>query len=169
MSAREAQGVLQGRTRRPCSPRLGLVYIARMRRSWPQRLFAGVIWLWFAVALPGVASMPMAEGGGATMAGMPGMAPMGHDGSAQCQAVAGHPSPVAPDGSAPTRHRQHSGCDGTCCTPATVTLAAGRLVAIPVVPARVVTSVATPARDAARPAAPQVVLPPPVGPPVLWA
>lgn len=151
---------------RPYSRRQRLVYIRRMRRSWSQRVFAGVISLWFAVAVPGIASMPMAESGDTTMAGMPGMPAMGHGGAPQCVTMGAHPSPTEPGGSVPTKQRQHSGCDGACCTPATVTLTAGRLVAIPVVPARVVTSVATPARDAPRPAAPQVVLPPPVGPPV---
>ena len=122
---------------RPYSRRQRLVYIRRMRRSWSQRVFAGVISLWFAVAVPGIASMPMAESGDTTMAGMPGMPAMGHGGAPQCVTMGAHPSPTEPGGSVPTKQRQHSGCDGACCTPATVTLTAGRLVAIPVVPARV--------------------------------
>jgi len=141
-----------------------------MRRSWLHRAVGGLIGIWFALAVPGIASIPMADGGDTAMAGMADMPGVDHHGMAPCaQAAAGRPVPAAPGGSVPAKHQHHGGCDGACCTPATVTLVAGRLAAIPVVPVRVVVNAARPRRDVPRPVAPQVILPPPLGPPAVSA
>jgi len=143
-----------------------------MRRSYRQRVLGALIGLWFAVAVPGVVlPIQVLDGGDVAMAGMADMPGMDHHSVAQClPGVTDHGAPDARDGpGVPARHHGHTKCDGACCAPATVTLAAGRLVAIPVVPARVVRAVQSPTRDVLPHVAPQVTLPPPVGPPVIWA
>ena len=70
-----------------------------------------------------------------------------------------------------TGHDCHHGhqctCPGTCCATGIVTLAAGRLVAIPVVSVAVATISPAPVSDVRAVAAPDVALPPPLGPPAL--
>lgn len=68
-----------------------------------------------------------------------------------------------------TGHDCHHGhqctCPGTCCATGIVTLAAGRLVAIPVVPVAVAAPAPVPVSDVRAVAAADVVLPLPLGPP----
>lgn len=143
-----------------------------MRRSHWQRGLGTLLGLWFTIAVPGIVlPIPVLDGGDAAMAGMANMPGMDHHGAAQCpQSTAKHGTTDAPGGSGlPAKHHDHSGCDGACCAPATITLASGRLIAIPVVPARVVAAPPPPTRDLLPQLADQVTLPPPLGPPALRA
>src|SRR5579862_5721033 len=117
-----------------------------MRRSLWQRVMGGLVGLWFGIAVPGVVlPLQVLEGGDSAMAGMADMPGMDHHAAVPCPPNAATRSvPGAPDGSdgsdgsgMPANHHHHPGCEGACCAPATVTLTGGRLVAIPVVPARV--------------------------------
>jgi hypothetical protein len=144
-----------------------------MGRSRWQRVGGGLIGLWFAVAVPGVVfPVQVLDGGDSASGAMAGMPGMGDNDIAHCPpAAADHSSSGTHggDSNVPARHHHHAGCDGACCTPATVTLEAGRLIAIPVVPVRVVAAVRSPTRDDHPQVAPQVTLPPPLGPPALCA
>jgi hypothetical protein len=143
-----------------------------MRRSCWQRVVGSLIGLWFAIAVPGVVlPLQVLDGGDSAIAGMANMPGMDHHGATPCpQRATTRGAPDAQGGSGvPAKHHHHTGCDGACCAPATVTLAGGRLVAIPVVPMRAVA--AAPCQAPALPpqVADQVTLPPPLGPPTLRA
>ncbi len=76
-------------------------------------------------------------------------------------------------GSAPIdpahHHGHHCTCPGACCVTGLVTLAAGRLVALPVVPIEVAAASPLPTATVQASSAPDVVLPLPLGPPSLRA
>ena len=115
-----------------------------MRRPLFARVLAAVLGLWFAASMSGVALQACPEHGGV----MPGMV-------AGAQHHGGHNG----------HHGHQCTCPGSCCATGMVTLAAGRLVAIPVVPVSVAAPAPAPVSDVRAVAAPDVALPPPLGPP----
>jgi hypothetical protein len=78
------------------------------------------------------------------------------------------PMPAAPAPHGPTAPKQCT-CMGTCCAVALLDLPAGRLIALPVVPVTVAVATTAPSARLAPAAAPDLLLPPPLGPPTLRA
>jgi hypothetical protein len=141
-----------------------------MRRPLLVRVLTGFLGLWFAASMSGVALQACPEHGGVT----PGMiAGAHHHGGPDCAGAAGQgPADAGGHDQTGTGHDCHHGhhghqctCPGSCCATGMVTLAAGRLVAIPVVPVSIAAPSRAPANDVRAVAAPDVVLPPPLGPP----
>jgi hypothetical protein len=124
------------------------------------------------VTISGVSLQACPEHGGGWLGGMAGAGmrhhdvttPMTADMSAEMHASHGHDAGGPGDG-----HSGHHGhqctCPGTCCTTGLVSVPTGRLVAIPVVPVVVAAAAPLVYRDVAPRAAPDVVIPPPLGPP----
>jgi hypothetical protein len=86
-----------------------------------------------------------------------------------------HGTPVGGTGTSHDPHhgRDHHGhqctCPGVCCAIGAITTPVGRLVAIPVVPVALATTAPRVEHDTPIRAAPDVVLPLPLGPPTLRA
>jgi hypothetical protein len=149
----------------------GSAYIQDMRQSVMRRALTGVLGLWLTASISGVALQACPTHGGMMM---PGMATGSHH-DAGCGGADSHQMPGAP--TAPSQNGQGAGhdchhghqctCPGTCCTTGVVSLAAGRLVAIPVVPIAVAAVAFAPVSDVRAVAAPDVALPPPLGPPAV--
>lgn len=125
---------------------------ARVRRPFYQRVFAAVIGLWVLFIISG----PTPVHGCAV-----------HD-------WMGHAGAMPMHGSMSHGHhdsRQHRDdpasctCIGSCSVIAAVDCPLGRLVAVPVVPVTVVVLTLDPTQRVAPTAAPDVLLPPPLGPP----
>ena len=136
-----------------------------MHSRW-RRAVATVVGLWFTLSVSGVALQLCPLHG---MQGMPGMHQAGKD----CNRPGTHglgnaQSPAQQDDQHNNSHDDCT-CTGMCCVAATVTLAAAPVVAAPVVEVEepVITPVGT--RELAPRAAPDVTLPPPLGPPTLRA
>jgi hypothetical protein len=131
-----------------------------MRRPLLVRVLTGFLGLWFAASMSGVALQACPEHGGV----MPGMvAGAHHQGATDC----GGSAQAGNHGTSQDCHHGHHQCTcpGSCCATGMVTLAADRLVAIPVVPVAVAAPAAAPVSDVRAVAAPDVALPPPLGPP----
>ena len=144
-----------------------------MRRSLAHRFFAGLFGLWMITTVSGVSLQACPEHGGGWLGGVAGANMDRHDatqpmGGPMADAMAASHRGHGADAQG-TGHGDHHGhqctCPGACCTTGLVSVPAGRLVAIPVVP--VASAAATPLvyRDVAPRAAPDVVFPPPLGPP----
>jgi hypothetical protein len=134
--------------------------------SWWRRAVATVVGLWFTLSVSGVALQLC------PLNGMQGMAGM-HQTAQDCARSAAHQrdtgSPAQNGGQHNSSH-DDCGCTGMCCVAATVTLAAAAVVAAPVVEAEAPPIVApADTREFAPRAAPDVTLPPPLGPPTLRA
>lgn len=144
-----------------------------MRRSPVQRFLAGIFGFWMIVTVSGVSLQACPEHGGgwlggvalagmdhhsATPAGGPmtGAMPAGHQGHHGDAPDAGHGG---------GHHGHQCTCPGACCMTGPVSVPAGRLVAIPVVPVAIAAAAPLVYRDVAPRAAPDVVIPPPLGPP----
>ena len=127
-----------------------------MHLRW-RRAVATVVGLWFTLSVSGVTLQLCPLHGMQMMASA-------HQTAVDCSKSGG-----------PAHHGQHSDshddctCTGMCCVTATVTLAAAPVVPAPIVDAEA--PVATPAStiELAPRAAPDVTLPPPLGPPTLRA
>jgi len=143
-----------------------------MQRSVTQRLFAGFFGFWMIVTVTGVTLPACPEHGGGWFGGVAGASmdhdiamPMADDMSAAMPA--GHRGHDA--GTTTSGHSGHQGhqctCPGACCTTGLVSVPAGRMVAIPVVPVAIAAAAPLVYRDVAPRAAPDVVIPPPLGPP----
>jgi hypothetical protein len=167
---------LMPRVRKPeCNPLVSqsrLTTLRLMRRTRVQRFFAGLFGLWMTITVSGVSLQACPEHGGGWLGGVVDTG-MHHDTSAPMTAdmaaamVGGH---HGHDGDAPgAGHGGHHGhqctCPGACCTTGLVSVPPGRLVAIPVVPVVVAAAAPLVFRDVAPRAAPDVVIPPPLGPP----
>lgn len=132
--------------------------ISRWRRA-----IATMVGLWFAISVSGVALQLCPQHSMRMMAGM-------HQARTDCNRP-GDPS----EASGRPHDTQHQGshddctCTGMCCVAATVTLAAAPLVLIPVVEAEAPPIPALGMKELAPRAAPDVTLPPPLGPPTLRA
>jgi hypothetical protein len=145
--------------------------LCTMQRSPAHRILAGLFGLWMIVTVSGVALQACPEHGGGWMGGAAASTgthdaamPMDADMAAAMPASHGH------DAHSPgTGHGGHHGhqctCPGACCTTGLVSVPAGRLVAIPVVPVGVAATPSLVYRDVAPRAAPDVVVPFPLGPP----
>lgn len=143
-----------------------------MRRSRIHRFFAGVFGLWMTVTVSGVSLQACPEHGGGWLGGIAdtGMhhdaaSPMTSDmATAMAAGHRGHDGDASGGG-----HSNHHGhqctCPGACCTTGMVSVPAGRLVAIPIVPVAIAAAAPLMFRDVAPRAAPDVVIPPPLGPP----
>jgi hypothetical protein len=141
-----------------------------MRRSLFGRALTGVLGLWLTASISGVALQACPTHGGV----MPLMgANMHHTGtdcsgpSAQLPGESGTPNQSQQGTGHDCHHGHQCTCPGTCCATGVMTLAAGRLVAIPVVPVAVAAVTSAPVNDVRAVAAPDVALPPPLGPPAL--
>lgn len=125
------------------------------------------------VTVSGVSLQACPEHGGGWLGGMAG-AGMNHHGATpmaddmSAAMLGGHHDH---DMSAPGRghggghHGHQCTCPGACCTTGLVSVPTGRLVAIPVVPVVIAAAAPLVYRDVAPRAAPDVVIPPPLGPP----
>jgi len=156
------------------------VILSSMQRSLTQRILAGVIGLWMTITVSGVSLQACPEHGGAWLGGMTaagmhqhGAADMGAGMAAAMLADMGGATGVGQHGQGQGAqgggHSGHHGhqctCPGVCCTTGLVSVPAGRLVEIPVVPVVVAAAAPLVYRDVAPRAAPDVVFPPPLGPP----
>jgi hypothetical protein len=141
-----------------------------MQSRW-RRAVATVIGLWFTLSVSGVALQLCPLHGMYMVAGA-------HQSGTDCDRAGAHgPS----NAGSPAQHgSQHGGqhgnshddctCTGMCCVTATVTLAAAPIVPVPVVQAEAPVMMApADARELTPRAAPDVTLPPPLGPPTLRA
>jgi hypothetical protein len=144
-----------------------------MRRSPVQRFLAGLFGLWTIVTISGVSLQACPEHGGGWLGGV-ALAGMDHHGATRAGGPmtdampAGHQGHdrSAPDAGHGGGHHGHQcTCPGTCCTTGLVSVPPGRLVAIPVVPVAIAAAAPLVYRDVAPRAAPDVVIPPPLGPP----
>lgn len=124
------------------------VYIAGMRRRPWVRVVASVTGLWFLFLVDGPGPHNCAL----------------HDGVAHAGMAHGDMTHGAPNGS---KAPKQCSCMGTCCSVAVLNVPSGRLVSLPVVPVAVVATVTDPTSRIAPRAAPDVLLPPPLGPPSL--
>jgi hypothetical protein len=133
------------------------------------RALTGLLGLWMTASISGVALQACPTHGMM----MPDMvAGSHHDGG-----CGGADTQMPAEQNAPSQSQQNAGhdchhghqctCPGTCCTTGVVSLAAGRLVAIPVVPIAVAAVAFAPVSDVRAVAAPDVALPPPLGPPAV--
>src|ERR1700722_19976041 len=136
-----------GRTRRPSGFRPfalteRLHRLPPMRRSLAQRFLAGLFGLWTIVTVSGVSLQACPEHGGGWLGGVASAGMDHHDatpaGGLMTDAMpAGHQDHTggAPDAGHGSGHHGHQcTCPGTCCMTGPVSVPAGRLVAIPVVP-----------------------------------
>ena len=136
-------------------------------RLW-QRVVATAVGIWIAVGVPGFVAPNQALWMGAQMAGAAGDQTVAT--AMQC-AHGRTGTPLPPRGSGqhsrvPARtHRCE--CDCLCCTPATVGVPVGRLVAVPVVQAPLVKAPTPRLAQRLPESTPQVTLPPPLGPPTV--
>ena len=165
-----------------------------MRPSPLQRTVTGILGLWLIATVSGVALQACPEHGGgwlgmsaAMMAELPANAPgvvPGRDQAADGPGMPGMPADMqrahdgAPAGGTdpspdphhgPGHHGHQCTCPGVCCAIGAITAPVGRLVAIPVVPVALAAAAPRAERDAPIRAAPDVVLPLPLGPPTLRA
>jgi len=138
-----------------------------MASPW-RRGVATLVGLWFTASVSGVALQLCVQPGTAhAMTGMHHMQTDGDqpDGAGALPGDHGHHHP----GSQHPGSHDDCTCTGMCCVTAAVSLTATRLVAIPVVVAET-PILAPPRTEALAPrAAPDVTLPPPLGPPTLRA
>lgn len=137
-----------------------------MRRPGWYRALTGILGVWLIATVSGVALQACPEHGGGWLAGSDGLASTHatHHGAPVQGTDASHNPHQAPD------HQGHQcTCPGVCCVMGAVTAPAGRLVALPVVPVSLAAVPPHVERDAPRRAAPDVVLPLPLGPPTLRA
>lgn len=142
-----------------------------MRRSPAQRILAGLFGLWMIVTVSGVALQACPEHGGGWMGGA-GASTGTHDAAMPMDADLAAAMPMSHGHDAHsqgTGHGSHHGhqctCPGACCTTGLVSVPPGRLVAIPIVPVAVAATPSLVYRDVAPRAAPDVVVPFPLGPP----
>lgn len=133
------------------------------------RVFTSIMGLWLTASISGVALQACPTHGGVMM---PGMDAGAHHHGGDCSGgAASLPASTDPQsqGHSNAGHDCHHGhqctCPGTCCATGVVTLAASRLVAIPVVPVAVAAPAPVPVSDVRAVAAVDVVLPLPLGPP----
>ncbi len=144
------------------------VTLSGMRRSAWERAGIAVVaaWLAFNTADPlGLhVYCPMHDGPlvnppeAAHGAGAPQLSPAHASHDDECHHGPGHPSD----------HSRHQClCLGTCCGTAALMVSRERLVALPVVPVEVAGPSVLSTDDTLRPARPDLVLPPPLGPPSL--
>ncbi len=142
-----------------------------MRRSPVQRLLAGLFGLWTIVTVSGVSLQACPEHGGGWLGAVALAGVVHHDalpahGLMTDAMPAGHQDH---SGGAPDGHGGHHGhqctCPGACCTTGLVSVPAVGLVVIPVVPVAIAAAAPLVYRDVAPRAAPDVVIPPPLGPP----
>ncbi len=134
------------------------------------RALTGIFGLWLTASISGVALEACPTHGGV----MPIMAAGMHHGGTDCTSSGAQlPGGTGTQSQSQrgTGHDCHHGhqctCPGTCCATGIVTLAAGRLVSIPVVPVAVAVVSLAPVSDVRAVAAPDVALPPPLGPPAI--
>jgi hypothetical protein len=139
-----------------------------MPSRW-RRAVATLIGLWFTASVSGVALQLCPEHGGQMMAGM-------HHAGTNCDPSTGH-VPGVPSGS-PAQHgngQHHNSshddctCTGMCCLTAAVRIAAPRLTVVAVVDAEPQPAAPLGTNELAPRPAPDVTLPPPLGPPALRA
>jgi len=144
-----------------------------MQRSLAHRFLAGLFGLWMIVTVSGVSLQACPEHGGGWLGGvasahmdhhdaMPASGPMMDAMPASHQ---GHHEGAPDAGHGGGHHGHQCTCPGACCTTGLVSVPAGRLVAIPVVPVAIAAAAPLVYRDVAPRAAPDVVIPPPLGPP----
>jgi Protein of unknown function (DUF2946) len=131
-----------------------------MPSPW-RRAIATLVGLWFALSVSGVALQLCPEHGMRMMAGMRG--------GANCDPADAAGSRGGTQQSGDSQNTQHDDCTctGMCCVTAAVTLAPAPLVPIPVVVAETPPIAPLGTRELAPRAAPDVILPPPLGPPTL--
>jgi hypothetical protein len=136
-----------------------------MHRRW-RRLTATALGLWFTVSVSGLALQLCPEHGGThTMAGMGSP-------TEKCDPATGVPSTQHQ-----TKHHNDSNqqshddctCTGMCCVTAAVSLSTAPVVAIAVIDAQAPVLEYLPTQELAPRAAPDLTLPPPLGPPTLRA
>ena len=131
-----------------------------------RRAAATLIGLWFTLSVSGVALQLCPLHSMYMVAGM-------HQAGTDCDRLATH----HPDNAgSPVQHGSQHGtshddctCTGMCCVTAAVTLTVAPIVPTPIVEAEVPIVVAINARELTPRAAPDVTLPPPLGPPTLRA
>lgn len=141
------------------------------RRVW-QRVLAGVMGLWFASVTSGFAPVQFPDTGSPASLQAMGMAGMDQSmPSSHCAHMTDHHHVPSVPGNVPSPpgSRHCPGCPAACCATGVVTLVAGRLVALPVIPTAIVATVSRASTDAPKPVAVQVTLHPPLGPPSLSA
>ncbi len=144
-------------------------YIRPMQSRW-RRAVATVIGVWFTLSVSGVALQLCPLHGMQMAAGA-------HQAGTDCDRTSTHGPGYA---GSPAQHGSQHGsqhgnshddctCTGMCCVTATVTLAAAPIVPAPVVVAEAPVMAPVATRELAPRAAPDVTLPPPLGPPTLRA
>ncbi len=136
-----------------------------MQSRW-RRAVATVIGVWFTLSVSGVALQLCPLHGMRMAAGA-------HQAGTDCDRAGTHGSGNA---GSPAQHGSQHGnshddctCTGMCCVTATVTLAVAPIVPAPVVEAEAPVFAPLDTRELAPRAAPDVTLPPPLGPPTLRA
>ena len=154
-----------GRT--PSSVARFLITFGPMASPW-RRGVATLMGLWFAVSVSGVALQFCARHGGSHAMGDMGQMGMNCDHAGPAGSVPStHTHPSSQHHPCPT---DDCSCLGMCCITAAVTLTPSPLVAVAVVEAEAPILAPPPGAETVAPhAAPDVTLPPPLGPPTLRA